>query len=189
MEAPQTVFFIGKPGCGKGTQAKLLAEKTGWKTITSGEQIRATAAENTPVGQQLKLEADAGLLVPYWFANYLFLKNLFTLAADESVIFDGFNRESPEAAVVREALEWLRRPYKVIHLKVSDTEVMRRLALRKNIEHRVDDNAIDTRLKEYHAYTDKVIDMFRDAGILIEVEGEQPPAAITEEIAKALNLQ
>ncbi len=85
-----TIFFIGKPGCGKGTQAKLLSERTGWTVISAGQQFRAIAALDTRVGRKIKSEIEAGLLAPHWFAMYLFQKALFSLPSDASVIFDGF---------------------------------------------------------------------------------------------------
>ena len=84
MEA-RTIFFIGKPGCGKGTQAKLLSHISGWKVISSGSQFRAIAAEDTPVGRKVKSEIDTGFLSPHWFAMYLYLKALFSVHADADI--------------------------------------------------------------------------------------------------------
>ena len=183
-----TIFFIGKPVCGKGDQAKLLSEKTDWKIISSGDGFRAIATEDTPVGQKMKSEMNAGLLAPHWFATYLFLKNLFSLSEDESVIFDGFSRKLPEAKLAVESLAWLNRPFVVLHLKVSDEEIIRRLALRKEIEGRADDNAVDERLKEYREYTELVVEMFRNKKVLIEIDGERAREPIAEDIRNALGI-
>lgn len=188
MNDTRTVFLIGKPGCGKGTQAKFLAKKTGWQVITAGDQFRALAAEDTPVGHKTKMEIDAGLLVPHWFAMYLFLKALFSVEGGKSVIFDGFSRKVPEAELIIDSLHWLNRPFTMLHLAVSDDEVRKRLALRKSVEGRVDDNAIEERLREYHAYTEPAILKFNDAGKLIEINGEQTPEAIAADIDKALEI-
>ena len=184
----RTIFFIGKPGCGKGTQAKLLSEKTGWKVLSSGEQFRSIATEDTPVGRKVKSEIDAGLLSPHWFAMYLYLKALFSVLGSEGIIFDGFNRKVPEAELVIDSLKWLKRPFLILNIKVSDDEVRRRLALRKGIEGRADDNAVEERLKEYHAHTDPAIGLFRRASVLIEINGEQTPEAIAADIRTALDL-
>ena len=144
----RTIFFIGKPGCGKGTQAKLLSEKTGWTVFASGKLFRELAQEDTPVGHKVKSENDAGNLQPHWFAMYLYLKALFTLPTEGlSVIFDGFNRKVPEAELVIDSLKWLGRPFTILDIQVSDEEVRRRLALRKGIEGRADDSAVDERLE------------------------------------------
>jgi len=186
---PRTIFFIGKPGCGKGDQAKLLSERTGWKIISSGNQFRAMAAEDTPIGRKVKTENNAGLLQPHWFASYLFLKALFSLGGGESVIFDGFNRKVPEAELVKESLEWLNRPFSILYLKVSDEEIIHRLTLRKKIEGRADDDAVSKRLEEFRIHTEPVVDIFRAAGDLIEIDGERTREAIAADICKVLALE
>src|SRR3989344_2042955 len=169
----RTIFFIGKPGCGKGTQAKLLSQKTGWQVMSSGNQFRSIASESTPVGMKVKSEIDVGILSPHWFAMYLYLKALFSIPENTGVIFDGFNRKVPEAELIINSLKWLNRPFTILNIKVSDEEVQKRLALRKEEESRVDDAFVEERLKEYHTYTDPAIELFRKAGVLIEINGEQ----------------
>ena len=167
----------------------MLSKKTGWKILSSGSEFRKITAENTPLGRKVKQDNDAGLLQPHWLAVYLFLKNLFSLSENDGVIFDGFARKIPEAELVSESLAWINRPFSVLYLKVSDEEISRRLALRKGIEGRADDNVVDERLKEYQTYTAPVIEKFREAGTLIEVDGERTREAIAEDILKVLNLQ
>lgn len=189
MNDTRMIFFIGKPGCGKGTQAKLLSEKTGWRTISAGDQFRAIASEDTPLGRKVKSEVDAGLLTPHWLATYLYLKVFFSLPGDASAIFDGFNRKASEAEIVIESLAWLARPFSILDIRVSDEEVRRRLALRKEVEGRADDSAVDMRLKEYREHSEPVIDMFRKAGMLIEINGEQSPEKVAADIRAALNVK
>jgi len=184
----KTIFFIGKPGCGKGTQAKLLSDATGWPVFSSGKLFREIAQEDTPVGRKVKEENHAGILQPHWFAMYLFLKTLFSIPGDSGVIFDGFNRKVPEAELAIDSLKWLGRPFSILHLRVSDDETRRRLVLRKEAEGRADDAFVDERLKEYETYTAPAIELFRQAGTLIEINGEQTPEAIATDIRKVLNL-
>ena len=183
---PRTIFFIGKPGCGKGTQAKLLSEKTGWQIISAGKQFRTIAADDTPVGRKIKSEIEAGTLAPHWFAMYLYLKALFSKSNNENLIFDGFNRKVPEAELVIDSLKWLGRSFTVINIKVSDEVVRQRLAGRKEVEGRADDNVVDERLKEYREFTNPSIELFRSTGMLLEVDGQQSPDDISIEIQKAL---
>jgi len=189
MNDTRTIFFIGKPGCGKGTQAKLLSEKTGWPVFGSGQEFRKIAEEPTHVGKKVKQEIDAGILSPPWFAMYLYQKALFSVQEGQSVIFDGFNRKVPEAELIVASLKWLGRPFAILEIKVSDEEVQKRLALRKNIEGRMDDSVIDERLKEYREYTEPAIEVFRKAGTLIEINGEQTPEEIAVDVRKVLNIQ
>ncbi len=188
MAKAQTIFFLGKPGCGKGTQAKLLSQATGWPVISAGGQLRTISAKDTLVGKKIKAEIDAGELVPHWFAMYLYLKALFDLGEGANVIFDGFNRKVPEAELVVESLRWLDRSITILNLTVSDEVVRERIAGRRSVEGRADDNAVGERLKEYYEHTEPSVEIFRDAGALIDVNGEQPPEAIAADIKAALHL-
>ena len=185
----RTIFFIGKPGCGKGTQAKFLSLKTGWTIFASGKLFRAIAQEDTPAGRKVKEENDIGLLQPYWFAMYLYLDSLFSIPGDAGAIFDGFNRKLPEAELVLDSLKWLGRSCTVLNIRVSDDSVRRRLLLRKEIEGRIDDSAVEERLKDYREHTEPAIEVFRKAGNLIEINGEQSPEAVALDINKALGIQ
>lgn len=184
----QTILFIGKPGSGKGTQTKLLSEKTGWPILASGDMFRAFAKEETPAGRKYKGEMEAGLLAPDWFAAYLFERSVFGFLPDQGIIFDGFGRKVPEAKIVIDVLTWLERPFKVMHVKVSDQEIRERLAKRAAVSGRVDDGAIDKRLEEYRLYTDPSVEVFREAGRLIEVNGEGAVEDIQADIRAKLGI-
>lgn len=188
MNEPRTIFFVGKPGCGKGTQAKLLSEKTGWPVIAAGAQFRSIAAEETPVGKKVREEVDAGLLAPYWFAIYLYQKALFSLSEGQSVIFDGFNRKEEEARLVIDSLRWLERPFSVVHLDISDDAVVGRLESRRSTDPRADDLSVDQRLVEYHAHTAPAIELFRAEEVLVDIDGEQSPEEIAAQVAQALTI-
>lgn len=184
----RTIFFVGKPGCGKGTQAKMLAEATGWPVFSSGALFRALEAENTPVGRKLKRENEAGLLSPHWFAMYLYLKSLFSIGEGASAIFDGFNRKVPEAELIISSLAWLARPFSIIHVAISDEEVHQRIEGRQHVEGRADDHAVEERMKEYYEHTAPAIELFRQAGVLVEIDGSPGPETIAADIRRALDL-
>ncbi|MBY0110800.1 nucleoside monophosphate kinase [Patescibacteria group bacterium] len=183
-----TVLFIGKPGSGKGTQAALLSEATGWKVTASGDLFRALMKEETEVGRKMKGEVEQGLLAPDWFAMYLFQKSILNFPLSEGVIFDGFGRKVPEAKVVVEVLHWLGRPFKAVHVKVSDAEIIDRLGKRAAVSGRADDHAVEKRLEEYRLYTDPSIEVFREAGALVEINGEGEVATIQSDIRSALGI-
>ncbi|MDB5265509.1 MAG: adk [Parcubacteria group bacterium] len=190
MNEPKTVFFIGKPGSGKGTQAKLLGDRTGWTVLGAGSEFRAIAEENTLVGRKIKREMGQGLLAPHWFAMYLYQKALFSVSEDTSVIFDGFSRKPEEAELIISSLTWIGRTFHVLNINVSDEEVTRRLVGRAQTSGRVDDGkfAVEERLQEYQEYTTKSLDIFRTMGVLIDINGEQTPDAIAVDVALALGL-
>lgn len=188
MKETRTIFFVGKPGCGKGTQAKMLAEATGWPIFSSGKLFRELEAEDTPVGRKLKRENEAGLLSPHWFAMYLYLKSLFSIPEGASAIFDGFNRKIPEAELIISSLTWLERPFTIVHVYISDEEVHRRLAGRRATSGRADDHAVEERMREYYAHTEPALELFRSASVLVEVDGLREPEQVAVDVKRALNL-
>jgi len=185
---PQTIFFIGKPGSGKGTQAQLLAQATGWPVKVTSDGLREIVAEGGAVGKKLKETMDSGVLTPSWFPQYVFLKWLFALKEDEGVIFDGFNRKSAEAEFVTEALTWIGRSYTILHLNVSDEEVRKRLVLRAQTSGRPDDHAVDKRMEEYYGNTEGSIGFLRTTGKVIEINGEGAVENVAAEVKKALGI-
>jgi adenylate kinase len=190
MSDVKTIFFIGKPGSGKGTQAKLLADRTGWTMLGAGNQFRAIAEEDTVIGRKVKEGIDNGFLMPHWFAMYLYQKALFSVDEDVSVIFDGFSRKPEEAELIISSLAWIGRPFTVFNIEVSDEEVTKRLSGRAQTSGRRDDrkDVVEERLQEYQEYTTKSLEIFRKMGALIDINGEQTPEEVAEDVAKALAL-
>lgn len=180
---------MGKPGSGKGTQAKLLSEKIGAPIMASGDAFRALAKEESAVGHKVKSEMEQGYLMPDWFAMYLFQKSVFSLSEGSSVIFDGFGRKLPEAQMVASVLEWLGRELKVVYISVSDENILGRIEKRKGIEGRADDANVPKRLEEFRTYTEPSVEFFRSKGVLVEIDGEPDIAAIHADILAKLNIQ
>lgn len=189
MDTP-IIFFIGKPGSGKGTQAKLLAEKTGWPVFSTSDELRNIVATGTTAGRKIKEVMDSGALTPYWVAQYVYLKVLFSVSDDEAIIFDGTGRTRPEAEIVADSLSWMGRPFRIFHLTVPDGEIHQRIAVRREKESRADDhpNALATRLKAYYDDTDGAISYLREQGLLTEIDGHRPPNIIAEDIRNILEL-
>lgn len=184
----RTIFFIGKPGCGKDTQAELLSHTTGWPVASAGDLFRALAQEDTILGRKVKSEMNVGALAPDWLAMHLYLQSLFNLPENASVIFDGFSREVSQANLILRSLTWLERPFTVISIRVSDESVRARLFKRGRTSGRADDQVVDERLKEYYAHTEPALSIFKDAGKLIEVDGEPAPEVIARSIKDALGV-
>jgi adenylate kinase len=187
MEKP-IVFFIGKPGSGKGTQAELLAKLTGWPVVGTSGGLRELAATGGTVGRKLQETMNAGLLTPYWVVIYVYLKTLFGIPEGGSVIFDGTSRTMPEAQVVVESLKWLERPYHIFYLHVPDEEVHKRINLRSEKEARADDSVVAKRLEEYYASTEAAINLYRETGMLTELDGHRPIDVIAAEVKSILKL-
>ncbi|HVB19900.1 MAG TPA: nucleoside monophosphate kinase [Candidatus Paceibacterota bacterium] len=188
MNERPIVFFIGKPGSGKGTQAQLLSGATGWPVVGTSDGLRDLVTAGGPVGRKLKETMDAGLLTPYWIASYVYLETFFSLPEDGNVIFDGTSRTIPETKVVIESLKWLNRPFRIFYLRVPDDEIHRRINLRKEKEARKDDHVIGKRLEEYYANTGDAIELYRRAGMLTEIDGHRQPEVISAEVKSILKI-
>jgi len=190
MEKP-IVFFIGKPGSGKGTQAELLAKATGWPVVGTSGGLREIVATGTAAGHKLKETMDSGALTPYWIASYVYLKFLFGVADDSTIIFDGTSRTLPETKIVADSLKWIGRPFFIFHLTVPDEEVHGRIALRRENGVRVDDHpeAVVRRLEAYYADTDSAIGYLRAEGMLTEIDGHRPIEVIAAEVKSILKIE
>jgi adenylate kinase len=88
------LVFLGPPGAGKGTQAKILEDRFGYRQISTGDILRRHRRENTPLGQEAQSYMDAGKLVP----DDLIIRMMEAELDDaENVIVDGFPRTIPQA--------------------------------------------------------------------------------------------
>ena len=184
-----TLILLGKPGSGKGTQAKILGEKTGFEVVSSGERFREIASHDTIIGRKVSDMIGNGHLMPHWFASYIFLEKTLHLENKEAAIFDGAARKKPEAELFHDVMEWLERPYKAIYVEVSDEEIMKRIIKRRELENRQDDDSeetIKTRLKEFYDEARHAVEVFKEKGRLLVVDGEQSPEKIHEDIMSGI---
>ena len=181
---------MGRPGSGKGTQARLLAEKIGGKVFSSGAEFRSLAAGQTFVGKRIKAAMEGGELMPHWLASYFFEKALFALEPEDTIVFEGACRTEPESVLFHEISQWLGRPYRAIYLNVSEEGTIKRLLLRAQREGRKDDNetSIRKRFEEFNVKNEPSINHFRIEGTLVEVNADQPIEVVHEEVLKALKL-
>lgn len=183
-----TIVILGKPGSGKGTQAKLLSEKSGFPVFSASGHLKALAESHPDIGKEILSDMDKGILVPYWIMSYLWISEMVKTGHQKGIIFDGAVRVFEEAKLFDDVMTWLSRPYAVVYLKISDDELRTRLAKRAGIEGRTDDDAgvIDKRLAEYDANTKESLEFFKEKGALIEIDGMGSVEEIQERITAAL---
>ena len=195
------IIMLGAPGAGKGTQAKMIADKYGIPHVSTGDIFRANIKEGTPLGKEAKGYMDKGQLVP----DELTVRILFDRVADDDCkngyVLDGFPRTIPQAEVLDKALT--ERGDKVdfaINVDVPDENIVKRMGGRRacvtcgatyHIEHvppkkegicdkcgselilRDDDKpeTVQKRLSVYHEQTQPLIDYYTNKGILKTVDG------------------
>lgn len=189
MKVTKTFIFMGRPGCGKGTQTELLLQKfPDFESFSMGTQFRAISNEDSFLGKKIKATIDAGMLSPHWFASYLFKHKILHLSPEAGIIFEGIARKEAEARDLHETMEWLERPYRVINLEVPAEHILDRLEERGKTSGRADDHkkSIEVRLTEYDKHTAFSLAYLREEGVVIDINGTQSIEAIHDEILTAV---
>jgi adenylate kinase len=183
------LLLLGPPGAGKGTQAARLVEDLRIPQISTGDMLRAAVAAGSDVGRRAKEYMDAGRLVPDEVVIGVAEERLAQPDAGRGFILDGFPRTAGQAAALDALLARLGvRLERCIALRVDEEELVRRLLKRAEIEGRSDDNeeAIRTRMQEYRRKTQPLIDHYRAAGVLAEVDGQGSVEQVGKRIQEAL---
>ncbi|OBZ96367.1 adenylate kinase [Pararhizobium polonicum] len=185
------LIFLGPPGAGKGTQAKLLTEKYGIPQLSTGDMLRAAVAVQSDVGKRAKAVMDAGQLVSDEIVNEIVSDRIDSADCAKGFILDGYPRTVPQAVALGKMLagKGLRLD-SVIELKVDEDALVRR------IENRVaetiaaggtvrsDDNpeAFKKRLVEYREKTAPLSQHYAATGELKTVDGMASVETVTSEI-------
>lgn len=174
------LIFLGPPGAGKGTQAKLLAELLEIPHISTGDILRGAIAKGTPLGQKAKSYVDQGLLVPDELLLDLVRDRLNQPDAHKGWILDGFPRNVSQASFLEKLLQELNQSCDCVNLEVPDDVLIERLLGRG----RPDDTpeTIRTRLEVYHNETAPLIDFYRDRSTLRAINGDRPLEEVTESL-------
>ena len=209
-------ILLGPPGAGKGTQASLVAAKTGWVHFASGDLFRDARQADTKLGHLIRSYYDKGALVPDDVTSRMVLDRIEQPDCQNGCLLDGFPRTFEQARALDEALgKRARQVESVAYITVSNKELLRRLGGRwlckvcsrsyhvvsappkqegvcdacgGKLYQRPDDTeeTAKTRLEVYFKQTLPLTDYYEDQGKLVEVNGEQPVDAVTRSIVDAL---
>lgn len=210
------IIMLGAPGAGKGTQAKMIAEKCGIPHISTGDIFRANIKNGTELGAKAKEYMDKGLLVPDELVCDLVVDRIQQADCEKGYILDGFPRTIPQAEALENALNAIEQKLDyAIDIDVPDENIINRMSGRRacvgcgatyhvlfnptKVEGKCDvcgeslilrdddkPETVKKRLDVYHTQTQPLIDFYTERNVLVEVDGTQSMDKVFDDIMKIL---
>ena len=210
------IIMLGAPGAGKGTQAKKIAEKYQIPHISTGDIFRANIKGGTELGMKAKTFMDQGMLVPDEITIGMLMDRIGQEDCINGYVLDGFPRTIPQAESLTKALaERGEKVDYAINVDVPDENIINRMSGRRaclgcgatyhitfnppvkegicdtcgqELVLRDDDKpeTVKKRLDVYHQQTQPLIDYYKNAEVLAEVDGTQPMDAVFQGIVEIL---
>ncbi|MEL4320579.1 adenylate kinase [Leifsonia sp. YIM 134122] len=183
------LLIVGPPGAGKGTQAKRIGETFSIPDVSTGDIFRYHIKNQTPLGVRVKEIVDAGDYVPDELTNEIVTERLAEEDARNGFLLDGYPRTVDQVGYLDNLLAEQGRPLEaVIRLVADQDEIVARLTKRATEQGRVDDSeaAIRHRQEVYTRETAPLVDIYRDRGLLIDVDGLGSPDEVGDRVALAL---
>lgn len=183
------LLIVGPPGAGKGTQAARLSTNYSIPAIATGDIFRYNIKNETPLGVEVKAIVDAGDYVPDSLTNALVASRVEEEDARDGFLLDGYPRTVDQVSFLDELLGAKGQSLDAVIQLVADTDaVVERLRRRSVEQGRSDDSedAIRHRQEVYARETQPLIAVYRDRGLLVEVDGLGDIDEVSERIAEAL---
>lgn len=208
-------LFLGPPGAGKGTQAKIISEKLKIKMISTGDLLRENVKKGTELGKLAERYMKSGKLVPDDIMLTLIEREVKVL---NSFILDGFPRTINQAKGLDDMLAKLNKEIqRVFYFMISDSEIIRRLSSRRvcpecnrnynilfkppqedeicdvckvKLFIREDDKeeVIKKRIEIFKENTFPLVEYYEKRGILFKINAGKEPEKVTEEILNTIKL-
>ncbi len=210
------IVMLGAPGAGKGTQAKMIAERYQIPHISTGDIFRMNIKNGTELGKEAKTYMDAGKLVPDELTVKILLDRVSNEDCKNGYVLDGFPRTIPQAEVLTDALNNLNDKIDyAINVDVPDENIVNRMGGRRScpscgqvyhvvhmppkqdgvcdkcgagLVQRDDDKpeTVSQRLQVYHDQTQPLIEYYEKAGVLKNVDGTKDQKEVFEAITEIL---
>jgi len=208
--------FLGLPGAGKGTQARVLSERLGIPQISTGDTLREAVQDGTPLGIQARIYMDRGEYVPDAVMVRMVDERLHDPDASKGFILDGFPRTVPQARALDEVLAVAGTPLDaVVQFLITDDIAIRRITGRFTcpmckrtyheewrppaedtvcdvdgtpLEKRNDEDTLTVkrRLAIYREQTQPLEAFYAERDLLRTVNAEAPPDAVSDGMFEAL---
>jgi adenylate kinase len=184
------LLIMGPPGAGKGTQASRIAEHYGIPAISTGDIFRAMKTADTPLAQQVRDIMAAGGYVSDAITNEIVADRLAQADCGPGFLLDGYPRTPAQVETLDAFLDGRGESLDaVISLVAEEDEVVSRLLKRAETDGRTDDNEQTIRVRQqvYADQTAPLLDLFRQRGLLVEVDGLGPVDVVSERLFQALD--
>lgn len=210
------IIMLGAPGAGKGTQAKKIAEKYQIPHVSTGDIFRSNIKEGTQLGRKAKEYMDQGALVPDELTIGMLMDRIQQEDCKNGYVLDGFPRTIPQAESLQKAITEMGQKIDfAINVDVPDENIINRMSGRRaciscgatyhivynpskvagicdvcgsELVLRDDDKpeTVKKRLAVYHDQTRPLIDYYKEAGVLVNVDGTQELNKVFSDITDIL---
>ncbi|WP_349668224.1 adenylate kinase [Lacrimispora sp.] len=210
------IIMLGAPGAGKGTQAKKIAEKYQIPHVSTGDIFRSNIKEGTQLGRKAKEYMDQGALVPDELTIGMLMDRIQQEDCSNGYVLDGFPRTIPQAESLQKAITEMGQKIDfAINVDVPDENIINRMSGRRaciscgatyhivynpskvegicdvcgsELVLRDDDKpeTVKKRLAVYHDQTRPLIDYYKEAGVLVNVDGTQELNKVFSDITDIL---
>lgn len=214
---PTYIVLLGPPGAGKGTQALIVAERLGLPHISSGDIFRENLKKETELGAQAGDYINRGELVPDDLTIAMIRERLSRPDCDPGAVLDGFPRTPAQAEALSEMLAGFNGQVDAVpYIKVAEDVLVERLSGRwtcraeghvyhekfnppkeagicdidrSELYQREDDRpeTVKRRIRVYLEQTEPLIEYYRERGVLVEIDGNQPIGRVTEDLMAAIS--
>jgi adenylate kinase len=185
------MILMGPPGAGKGTQATTIAEHFGIPAISTGDIFRANVSRGTPLGKKAQEYMDAGEYVPDEVTNLMVRDRIDEQDAAPGFLLDGYPRTLAQVEELDGMIAFTgHRLDAVVVLTVDQDELVARLLHRAQSEGRADDteDVVRRRQEVYAEQTEPLIGVYRQRGIVHEIDGMGEVDEVTKRIFDALDV-
>jgi adenylate kinase len=185
------LLLLAPPGAGKGTQGERLAASYGVRHIAAGDLLRAEARAGGVLGREIAAHQARGDLVPDQVVLDVLTPAVVEAAASGGYILDGFPRTLAQATAAAELAARLGVTlHAAVYLHAPAAVLTQRLLDRASQGGRADDRAevIRHRLEVFAGMTGPLVPYYKERGILVAVDADQPPDSVTADIQAGLSL-
>jgi adenylate kinase len=183
------LIIFGAPGAGKGTQAARIAQSQGIPAISTGDIFRDNIKRETALGQQVKEILASGAYVPDEVTSAIVRDRLDQPDADAGFLLDGYPRTQAQVSDLDDMLAARGAALDaVLELTVDTDEVVQRLLKRAQTDGRADDteDVIRHRMKVYDEETAPLAALYRERGLLHQVDGMGEMDEVTQRLGAVL---